>query len=121
MRPLGVAVAGLGNVGRETVRLLRDAGDAVKLVAVCDRRASAEAKRGLARVQKIEGRDDDVSQVCQLLRQVPGHPMLSSQRLSSAPGDARHREDFGRALTCWHPRCHRGLPPSEAVSQKSTA
>jgi homoserine dehydrogenase len=52
MRTIRVAVAGLGVVGRETVRLLRENKDGfarrlgapIELAAVCDRQASREAK-----------------------------------------------------------------------------
>lgn len=40
-----MAVAGLGHVGKETARILKGLGDRVKLVAVCDHRAQAEARR----------------------------------------------------------------------------
>lgn len=43
-RRLGVAVAGLGRVGRETARMLKGLGGRVKLIAVCDRRVQAEAR-----------------------------------------------------------------------------
>ena len=53
MRPIRIAVAGLGVVGSETVRLLRARSESLRqrmgarleIAAVCDRRASAMAKR----------------------------------------------------------------------------
>jgi homoserine dehydrogenase len=115
MRTIRVAVAGLGFVGRETVRLLaangpkfkRRLGAAVELSAVCDRRVEAEARAlGLGRsILRTRDPQELLKSEADVIVELLGGLEAPRRLVLGALGMGRHVVTANKRLLshCWGP------------------